>query len=489
MKKIPPGLYKIAGISVLLVVLWVLMSIFSGESFLKPGNIENLMRRTALYGILGIGVAFVIITAGIDLSIGSVVCFSACLLVILLKVRNVPYNEYPLVSANVSGEAVVDGKPDFPVGSAVYFDRGLKAEKMIARVRSLSDEGIGRTRIVLDRGFSRDDEAGFLTQLVPVVGASPDSIRISGGCMLTAGDEIWLLHTEKGLVKRKVSACSAVDSGFDVQLAENVNVDTSWFAILQVRSALVSLPVAFIAVIGSGILLGLIHGLLITRLRLQPFVVTLCSLLIFRSFSRWLASDQMVGLGNDYPGLNRFALGKLSLGAGGEGSFGVPWPFFVMLVVMIAAIVLLNMTVWGRYMMAIGRNEEAARYSGVKTDRNKILAYVICSGLAAFGGILFLLDNSSVAPYSFGNFFELWAIAAAVLGGCSLRGGEGGIFGVIVGTALMQTLYNLIVLWKIPSQLELAIVGFVILAAVVIDEALKRWTPWRARRITKGARA
>jgi ribose transport system permease protein len=482
MKQIPPGLYKIAGITVLLVVLWTLMSIFTGESFLKPNNIENLMRRTALYGILGIGVAFVIITAGIDLSIGSVVCFSACLLVILLKVRNVPHNEYPVVSAAVSGEAVVAGKADFAEGSVVYFDRGLKAEKMIARVRSVAEEGIDQTRVVLDRGFSREDQAGYLTQLAPIVRVGKESIGISGGCQLKSGDEMWLIHPEKGLLKRKVAACTAVEGGFDMRLAENVQVDESWYALLQLRSSLLSLPVAFATVIGSGILLGLIHGLLITRLRLQPFVVTLCSLLIFRSFSRWLASDQMVGLGNDYPELNEFALGKWSFGSGGEGGFGVPWAFFVMLLVMIAAMILLNMTIWGRYMMAIGRNEEAARYSGVKTDRNKILAYVICSGLAAFGGILFLLDNSSIAPYSFGNFFELWAIAAAVLGGCSLRGGEGGILGVIVGTALMQTLYNLIVLWKIPSQLELAIVGVVILTAVIADEAIKYFTGRRRAR-------
>jgi ribose transport system permease protein len=101
--------------------------------------------------------------------------------------------------------------------------------------------------------------------------------------------------------------------------------------------------------------------------------------------------------------------------------------------------------------------------------------------LAALGGMMFAVDANSIAPYSFGNFFELYAIAAAVLGGCSLRGGEGGIAGVIVGTALMQTLSNLIVLWKISAALELAVVGTVILLGVMADEAIKRVARRRRR--------
>ena len=93
--------------------------------------------------------------------------------------------------------------------------------------------------------------------------------------------------------------------------------------------------------------------------------------------------------------------------------------------------------------------------------------------LAGFGGILFALDANSIAPSSFGNFFELYAIAAAVLGGCSLRGGEGSIIGVVVGTALMQTLYNSIVLLKIPDELEYAIIGAVILIGVTSDEVIR----------------
>ena len=123
----------------------------------------------------------------------------------------------------------------------------------------------------------------------------------------------------------------------------------------------------------------------------------------------------------------------------------------------------------------MGNNEEAARYSGINTQRMTILAYVICAGLAGLGGVLFVLDINSAQPVDFGNFYELYAIAAAVLGGCSLRGGEGTILGVVIGAALMRVLKNMITLvdWM-PTYIEYAIIGAVILAGVIVDELVKR---------------
>jgi ribose transport system permease protein len=135
----------------------------------------------------------------------------------------------------------------------------------------------------------------------------------------------------------------------------------------------------------------------------------------------------------------------------------------------------LHRTVWGRYLKALGRNEEAARYSGVNTDRMVILAYAVCGLLSGVGGMLFVLDVGSAQPVDFGSFYELYAIAAAVLGGCSLRGGEVSVLGVIIGAALMQVLRNAIVLIDaIPNNIEFAIIGIVILAGVSADELVRR---------------
>ena len=228
--------------------------------------------------------------------------------------------------------------------------------------------------------------------------------------------------------------------------------------------------IALLAVVVLSLAVGLMHGLLITRLGLQPFVVTLCGLLFYRGFARWLTHDQVQGFGSSYEGLRQLAIGKVSLG----GGFALPIPFFLLVLAGVLAALFLNRTIWGRYLLALGRNETAARYSGIQIERMKVLAYVLCSGTAGLGGILFALDVNSVQPAAHGNFYELYAIAAAVLGGCSLRGGEGSILGVVIGAAVMRLLYNAINVSGIPTQLEFAIIGAVILAGVIADELIRR---------------
>jgi ribose transport system permease protein len=155
--------------------------------------------------------------------------------------------------------------------------------------------------------------------------------------------------------------------------------------------------------------------------------------------------------------------------------FGIPNPCLILLLVTVLAIIFLNFTVYGRYLLALGRNEEAAKYSGINTDRMVIVAYVICGCLSGLGGMLFVLDVGSAQPVDFGNFYELYAIAAAVLGGCSLRGGEGTIIGVVIGAAVMQVLKNSITLIdQIPTNIEYAVIGAVILGGVAVDEIVKR---------------
>jgi len=246
-----------------------------------------------------------------------------------------------------------------------------------------------------------------------------------------------------------------------------------------------SVGTSLIAVLLLSVAIGLGHGLLITKLRLQPFVVTLCGLLLYRGIARYLTNDQTLGFGAGFESLRYLSIGHpFSIPAPG-GSILVPMPFVLMVVIAIAAAILLNQTIYGRYLLALGRNEQAARYSGINTDRITIMAYLICSVLAGLGGVLFALDVNSIQPAGLGEFYELYAIAAAVLGGCSLRGGEGTIVGVIIGAAVMRVLYNAINILGIPTQLDFAIIGLVILGGVVTDELIKRIVA--RRRATKAA--
>jgi ribose transport system permease protein len=160
---------------------------------------------------------------------------------------------------------------------------------------------------------------------------------------------------------------------------------------------------------------------------------------------------------------------------------GVPAPLLIMIAVALSAGGFVNHTVWGRYLLALGNNEQAARFSGIPTKAMTVTAYVLCALAAGLAGILFSLDINSIQPLSLGNAYELYAIAAAVLGGCSLRGGEGSILGVVIGAAVMRVLYNAINILGISTQLEYAVIGSVILGGVIVDELLRRWEQQRRR--------
>lgn len=326
--------------------------------------------------------------------------------------------------------------------------------------------------------------------------------------------------------------------GIDLSIGSVVGLTGSILPMLLIQHQF-STSTALLMVIVLALLIGLVHGLLITKLKLQPFVVTLCGLLFYRGYARYITDDQVRGFGTGFEELKQLTSGKpctlaaVALAIGGTLSIWllmrlvwgrkspdpevsrrgvllalvgsgtlallgaivwlgqiqpiseilVPMPFFIIMGLAVVAGIFLNHTIYGRYLLAVGRNEQAARYSGINTDRIVMMAYVICSVLAGIGGILFALDINSIQPSSHGNFYELYAIAAAVLGGCSLRGGEGSILGVVIGAAVMRVLYNSINLLGIPTQLEFAIIGGVILVGVVVDELVKRLvTRSRARR-------
>ena len=224
---------------------------------------------------------------------------------------------------------------------------------------------------------------------------------------------------------------------------------------------------AVLLMIGAGVLLGLFHGFLITRARLQPFVVTLCGLLIYRGVARYYTDDGTAGFdfGQSLPTLEWLTTGRI---------YGVPNSFIVFVLLALVMAVVLHRSVFGRYLFAVGKNEEAARYSGINTRLVIVSAYVICSALAGLSSVYFAMYTRSISPASHGNFYELYGIAAAVLGGCSLRGGEGSILGIALGAVLLQILQNLVNLLGIPSSLNFAVMGTVILIGVLLDAQLQR---------------
>jgi ribose transport system permease protein len=233
-------------------------------------------------------------------------------------------------------------------------------------------------------------------------------------------------------------------------------------------------PLAVLLMLALGVAIGAVHGYFITRLKMQPFVVTLCGLLIYRGVARFYTADATAGFafGQNFPDLEFLTAGR---------TYGVPNSFIAMTIIAIVMWIVLHRSVFGRYLYAVGKNEEAARFSGIKTGQVIVAAYVICGVLTAISAIFFAMYTRSISPASHGNFYELYAIAAAVLGGFSLRGGEGSIIGVILGTILLQELQNLVNLLGIPSSLNFAVMGGVILIGVLADQ---QWGVFRERRRT-----
>jgi len=237
-------------------------------------------------------------------------------------------------------------------------------------------------------------------------------------------------------------------------------------------------------------LIGLCQGLLITRLRLQPFIVTLGGMLFLRGVSQTVVRGGTLSLGN-------IPLVNLANG----GLFGtaetplIPYTFVVLLVVALAATLLLHLTVFGRYVYAIGGNREAAEYSGVPVARVETLTYVISAFSAGVAGVCYAAYIGQMSQ-QVGIAYELYAIAAAVLGGVSLRGGEGTVIGSIIGACIMRVIDNGINMFqwayrdsagerrifRLDNNWTFIIIGSVILLAVILDQVAHIVS---ARRLTR----
>jgi len=215
------------------------------------------------------------------------------------------------------------------------------------------------------------------------------------------------------------AALVIVTGGIDLSIGSVVclsGIMTPWLLIEKEWTPWQTIP----TVLALSAFIGLCHGLLITRLKLQPFLVTLCGLLLYRGIARWMTGDQSQGFMGEYGDVRAIALAKFAIP--GLTDYRLPATVIPALALAILIGLFLSYTVWGRWLLATGRNESAARYSGVPTAWLVTGAYVACSLLAGFGGMLFIFDIGSAQPSDFGNFYELYAIAAAVLGGCRRRG-------------------------------------------------------------------
>lgn len=231
-------------------------------------------------------------------------------------------------------------------------------------------------------------------------------------------------------------------------------------------------------VLAMGVVIGLVNGLLVTRLKLQAFLVTLCGLFVYRGLARYLTLSPvgLVGISTANPSyqdpLN--SLRYVLIGKDENSVLLFPMEFVVLLVLAVVIGLVLHKSVIGRYWYAMGYNESAARYSGIATDRYRLVGFVISSTLASLCGVMLLLDYGTANPTDAGEMWELYAITGAVLGGCSLRGGEGTIVGVVLGAMVLPVLRNLVSFLEIKDALIPAVVGLTLLFGTLADEFFRR---------------
>lgn len=213
--------------------------------------------------------------------------------------------------------------------------------------------------------------------------------------------------------------------------------------------------------LGLGGLLGLAHGLLITRGRIEPFIVTLGTLGIFRAYLTYLSDGGAITLNTQISD----AYSPVYYGS----LLGMPIPVWVFIVIAIIGGVVLNRTAFGRYVQAIGSNEQVARYAAVNVDRTKTLTYVLLGACVGIATILYVPRLGSASPTT-GLLWELEAIAAVIVGGTALKGGSGSMTGTVVGAILLSVIGNILNLTSIISvYLNAAVQGFVIIIVAFLQ--------------------
>ncbi len=216
----------------------------------------------------------------------------------------------------------------------------------------------------------------------------------------------------------------------------------------------------------TGLAFGTINGILVAKLKLPPFIATLGTMLVAQGFSSIISRVQT----QRYPTIGSAnAWFKTVFFRTGEFPTGIVF----VLVAFLIALFILNKTRLGRYTFAIGSNEEAARLSGVRTDKWKIVIYMICGIFAGFAGIFYAATYTTVIPGS-GSGEELKAIAGAVIGGTSMSGGSGTMVGTLIGVFIMATLKNGLASMGLQAHWQTFFTGIVVIGAVLLDNARNR---------------
>jgi len=250
-----------------------------------------------------------------------------------------------------------------------------------------------------------------------------------------------------------------ISGGIDLSVGPTAALSAVLGATLMIAG--VPVPLAILATLGIGALCGVFSGSLIAYAGLQPFIVTLGGLSLFRAIALiYTGGSPVFGIPLSFRSLINSTL------------FGIPVPIVIVALIALTLWVVMNKTPLGEYILAIGGNEEAARVAGVPVKRTKVTVYVISGALASLAALI-LIGRLGAAEPTIGNLWELDAIAAAAIGGASLMGGKGSIFGTLIGVIILGALRNGLTLLNIQAFYQLLATCLIIIIAMLIDRATR----------------
>lgn len=287
----------------------------------------------------------------------------------------------------------------------------------------------------------------------------------------------FLTWTNLMIVIRQVSMIAIIAAGMTVVII-TAGIDLSVGSIVALSGAMGagfmasshSVVVGIFVGLAIGAIIGLVNGLLITTQALPPFIVTLATMVGIRGLTLVYTQGNPVIVNN--PGFGAIGGGTL---------LGIPVPIIIMVVVFVLAYILLSYTRFGRYVYAIGGNEEAAKLSGVANNKVKILVYSLSGVLAGLSGLILTSRLASAQPTA-GNGWELQAIAAVILGGTSLMGGSGGVVGTLIGALILGIISNALNLLNVSPFYQDVVTAIIIIVAVVTDSRLSKMAAKQATR-------
>lgn len=339
-----------------------------------------------------------------------------------------------------------------------------------------ADRRMGRVTRAALMFLTAPELVTFVLLLIAVaVGASLSPYFLDADYLLNSTS----LYMETGLMALAMTFV-IVSGNIDLSVASNLALTACLVATLHERGV----PMAVAAPLGPviGALLGLFNGLLITRLRLPSLTVTLGTLALYRGLAQVLAGDRSIGgFPPRFVGINYRYLGPVE-----AGDYvllpAIPMPLILFLAFALAFGFVLRKTLFGRYVFAIGTNEAAARFSGIRVDRMKLAVFTISGAMAGLAAVV-AISRLSVARYNIatGGDSELAVITAVVLGGTDIAGGRGGVLGTVIALFLLGIMRNGMEAANKSSETQLAVTGALLVISVLLGRASAAARAWAMR--------